>query len=206
VNGSLEQVLEQVRCGNPPAFWTYTIIAKFIIGMAIGLGNLHSLGAIHAGVKPENLLIDNQFHVRICGFSNATLANSEQAMRIHVVTPLYSAPEMFTEEKRKTEKVDVFAFALIVYEILFDATVLPRSSNLAHVAHCACRNARRPAIPDGAVPQVVKRLIKRCWSAEPDDRPWFEEVVSDLRICNFRLYPDVDANAIKSYVSTLRQQ
>ena len=41
-NGSLDDVLKQVRAGNPPKFWTPTNIAIIITGIACGMRYVHT--------------------------------------------------------------------------------------------------------------------------------------------------------------------
>jgi serine/threonine protein kinase len=189
-NGSLEQVLKLVRAGNPPQFWTHTNIAKFVVGVAIGLGSLHSLGIVHTDVTPQNLRIDSKFHVRISGLSHAKVANLSEEAKIHEPDPLYSAPEMENDDEAKTGKVDVFSFAAIVYEIMFGATAATERLR-----------GERPSLPEGVLSNSIRRTTERCWSLHPDERPWFDEVVADLRIGDFKLYPDVDGVEVKSYLA-----
>jgi hypothetical protein len=191
-NGSLDKVLELVRFGKVPSFWTHTNIAKLIVGTAIGLGHLHSLGIVHTDVKPENLLIDSEFQVRINGFSKARVDILQEQVRTHEPTPLYSAPEMFDEKQKKTGKVDVFSFAVIVLEILIGSASLREGSSQA-----IC------ALWEVSANSAIKMAIERCWSRRPDDRPSFDEVVADFRTGEFKVYPDVDSNEVDLYTKSL---
>jgi hypothetical protein len=63
----------------------------------------------------------------------------------------------------------------------------------------------RTSCPEGILSLSIKRVIERCWSLHPDERPLFDEVVAELRIGQFKVYPDVDSVEVESYLDGLRR-
>jgi hypothetical protein len=49
----------------------------------------------------------------------------------------------------------------------------------------------------------AKRLIKRCWSADPDMRPTFDEMVLILNQVKFQLTPKVDVSKVAAFISAI---
>ena len=45
-----------------------------------------------------------------------------------------------------------------------------------------CMQGARPALPDNPAMSDVIKLIKRCWTHEPSERPDFEELTNVLKV------------------------
>ena len=45
-----------------------------------------------------------------------------------------------------------------------------------------CMQGARPALPDNPAMSDVIKLIKRCWTHEPSERPDFEELTHALKV------------------------
>jgi serine/threonine protein kinase len=110
----------------------------------------------------------------------------------------YSAPEIYQSDNYD-EKIDVFSFGSILYEILslrpaFSPDLRPQvvMRNLVE--------GHMEKIPDDWEPQA-RGLVERCWRLEPGDRPKFSEITSSLTECNFQILPEVNAATIKALVA-----
>jgi hypothetical protein len=60
----------------------------------------------------------------------------------------------------------------------------------------------RPNIPS-EVFEVSKRLIERCWSKNPENRPNFEEILQILVNCNFQIVSKVDSVEVIKYLEAI---
>ncbi|KAI8551250.1 hypothetical protein RHMOL_Rhmol06G0170600 [Rhododendron molle] len=103
---------------------------KIIADIAKGLAYLHEEcrhKIYHLDVKPQNILLDENFEAKVSDFGLAKLTDKDQS---HVVatlggTPGYMAPEWLSSII--TEKVDVYSFGVVVLEILCGRKNLDRS-------------------------------------------------------------------------------
>jgi serine/threonine protein kinase len=62
---------------NPPAWWTPTVKAKAVVGIALGLRFAHDLGLLHGAVKVSNMLFDADRPIQIADFSQTRLETGE---------------------------------------------------------------------------------------------------------------------------------
>lgn len=91
-----------------------------LLGIVIGMKYLHSKGFIHRDMKSDNILIDEKLLQKICDFGCAFISDknlSEIQIDEYLGTLKYIAPEILSFEPY-SYKVDVYAFSLIMYELL----------------------------------------------------------------------------------------
>lgn len=92
----------------------------------------------------------------------------------------YSKSQFTGKKINYDEKVDVYSFGIIMWELLTRAE--PYSDLDSHVAVAvgvAFRGLRPPVAADCGHPEYVA-LMRRCWDKDPDVRPNFTEVVIEL--------------------------
>ncbi|KAM7469724.1 hypothetical protein LguiA_007907 [Lonicera macranthoides] len=101
----------------------WEIRRKIIMGLAKGLEYLHVLcnpSIIHFDIKPQNILLDGDFNVKISDFGLAKLIDRDQSQVLTALkgTPGYMAPEFFSGTNISV-KVDIFSFGIVILEIVF---------------------------------------------------------------------------------------
>jgi serine/threonine protein kinase len=72
----------------------------------------------HLDVKPQNILLDENFNAKISDFGLSKLIDRDKSQAITRMrgTPGYLAPEWLTSQI--TEKADVYSFGVVVMEII----------------------------------------------------------------------------------------
>lgn len=99
-------------------------------------------------------------------------------------TLMYMAPEMYRCEQYD-EKVDVFSFAIIMYELLHKYMMIFAVSNKGNEAEIEAYASRvasgyRPPVAD-KFPQAVKSLLADAWHPDPKQRPTMRDVMARLK-------------------------
>ena len=134
-------------------------IARQLCG---GLAAAHDQGVLHRDLKPANILIDDQGTVRITDFGIAIPRESADRHR-PTGTPGYMAPEQLEHGTSLTERTDVYALGLVLYELLAGRHPFPPGSTTL-----------TPPLPSTLVPGVdpqLERVILQAISADPMSRP-----------------------------------
>jgi serine/threonine protein kinase len=199
--GSLAAVLTEARMGSKPALWNATGKGIIICGSVLGRRYIHSQGLIHRDLKPSNVLIrrDGDPLIGDFGVSCPASGNSSES---DTGTVDYAAPEAFEERAIPTTKRDVFfSFGLVLYEILTETAVFRSDAHPLPVLH-RLRNCDFPALP-GQYGAFLQDLIDRCWRADPETRPPYDDILTDIQRNGCEFIPRADGAAIQRYVSAL---
>jgi hypothetical protein len=79
---------------------------------------LHKSGVVHRDLKSYNILLDNDYNIKLCDFGLCKFkADLNRGTMQFSGTPSYMAPELF-QKKSYDEKVDVFAFGTLLWELV----------------------------------------------------------------------------------------
>jgi serine/threonine protein kinase len=196
-HGSLDHILEQVKYGGTPQFWTAIGKAIIICGIALGMRFVHSKSYIHRDLKPSNILINARGEALISDFGTVRSESHDATMTPNTGTVYYAAPELFEEHESCTSKVDVFSFGSIVYEILTGKAVFPPSTFPFGVIR-ALRRGEMPPVPERCG-SFMQNLIRQCHSADPESRPSFQEIVQSFEREKFDIVPGAAPNEVRDY-------
>jgi hypothetical protein len=106
---------------------------------------------------------------------------------------------MLSGEER-TAKVDIFSFALILFEIVVSSPALGRTGASEELETLLINACERVQIP-GFVPTFVSMLIESGVSTSPSQRVSFNDVSETLKTNYFRIADGVDSNEVSAFVS-----
>jgi serine/threonine protein kinase/Flp pilus assembly protein TadD len=169
------------------------IAVEFCDGMRFLTDNNRIL---HLDIKPENVLFDESGHVKITdfglarayidpgkkarasGFLPAWAARAGGEPNVVAGTMPYMAPEQLSGTKAPDTRADVYAFGVMLYEML--AGRRPFDALDARSYGRAIAKADIAPLP-ADVPRRLRELILRCLSDDPRKRfPGFADLLSQL--------------------------
>ncbi|VAI09118.1 unnamed protein product [Triticum turgidum subsp. durum] len=154
---------------------------KMAIDVAKGMNCLHTSvpTIVHRDLKSPNLLVDNNWNVKVCDFGLSRLKHSTfLSSKSTAGTPEWMAPEVLRNEQ-SNEKCDVYSFGVILWEL---ATLrMPWGGmNPMQVVGAVGFQDRRLDIPKEIDP-LVARIIWECWQKDPNLRPSFAQLTTALK-------------------------
>ncbi|KAL2326093.1 hypothetical protein Fmac_025151 [Flemingia macrophylla] len=160
---------------------------RLIIAMdaAFGMEYLHSKNIVHFDLKCDNLLVNLKDPLRpICKVGDFGLSkikrNTLVTGGVRGTLP-WMAPELLNGSSNKvSEKVDVFSFGIVLWEILTGEEPYANMHYGAIIGGIV-NNTLRPTIPSNCDPEW-RTLMEQCWAPNPAARPSFTEIASRLRI------------------------
>ncbi len=136
-----------------------------------GLAAAHAQGVLHRDLKPANVLMDGDGAIRVTDFGIA-IARTEGADRTIIGTPGYMAPEQLTAGAPLSERTDIYAIGLLLYELLVGQRPFADTGRVPGV----------PPRPSALVPDVdprLERIILRALAPAPSDRPASAAAMAD---------------------------
>ncbi|CAB4276977.1 unnamed protein product [Prunus armeniaca] len=160
---------------------------RLIIAMdaAFGMEYLHSKNIVHFDLKCDNLLVNLKDPVRpICKVGDFGLSkikrNTLVSGGVRGTLP-WMAPELLNGSSTKvSEKVDVFSFGIVLWEILTGEEPYANMHYGAIIGGIV-NNTLRPTIPSYCDPEW-RVLMEQCWAPNPAARPSFTEIAGCLRV------------------------
>lgn len=177
---------------------TWPIRMNIAVETASALAYLHASDVIHRDVKTNNILLDDNFRVKVADFGLSRLFPNNVS---HISTAPqgtlgYVDPE-YHECYQLTDKSDVYSFGVVLIELVssLPAVDLNRHKHEINLANFAINKIQRSAFdelidpslgfaPDTLVKKMtiyVAKLAFRCLQLDKDIRPTMDEVLDILR-------------------------
>ena len=211
-NGSLKEILDKEKKSISDSNWSPTKKYISLLGISDAMRYLHQVGVIHRDLKPQNILMDSNYYPRVCDFglsrcfSNSLTNSMQLSMTGKVGTPLYMAPELLLEDDHYGPAVDVYAFAILAYEIVTGKEPFSEKGKTANLKTLLKKitTGGRPEFTEG-VQDNMKELITQCWSQDAKDRPSFETIFQKLSSDFTYLDESVDEDEINEYLDNLEE-
>lgn len=155
--------------------------------MAVTLDFVHLCGLVHRDLKPENIMFRGEVSPK--AIPQTVLIDfglGERKQRpgdVQAATLSHASPERILASQQHTtvikhpDKVDVWAFGVIAYELLTGLYPFGETDNRTELAD---RILYKPPFEMRDVPPNLRRLIEATLTKNPEKRPTMQEVVEHL--------------------------
>lgn len=128
----------------------------YLVEIISALEYLHSLSVVYRDLKPENLLLDSEGHLRITDFGFAKRV-SERTWTL-CGTPEYLAPEVI-QSKGHNKAVDWWALGILTYEMLAGYPPFFDENPFGIYEKILCGKVEWPRHVEPVCKDLVKRLL-----------------------------------------------
>ena len=153
-------------------------------------------------LKPDNIGYSSDGTLKLMDFGLSTCVRARinvfetYAMTGFTGSLRYMAPEVVRSESY-TEKADMYGFGLLLYQLITNK--LPYNGmNKATLIEQVINNNQRPKIKQ-YIPSPFFNLLTFCWHRDPNVRPSFEGIKTELALLSSQLGVNNNNNAINDH-------
>ncbi|KAH3669325.1 hypothetical protein OGAPHI_001446 [Ogataea philodendri] len=179
--------VETPQHGNPPAVDLFDLIeiksdmteleCRYIFFQCCSaMAHLHSHGVVHRDIKDENIIVDNNYVVKLIDYGSAAYARNGP-FGVFVGTIDYAAPEVLNGKPYEGKPQDVWAMGVLLYTLVF------KENPFCNVDEIMDGGFNFPAfhrVSESCVDLICKILVKPV-----NDRPTMDEILKHPWLSGF---------------------
>ena len=163
--GSLYNVLQ-----NSPGELPLSVRYRISLDVCYGLYHLHEKNILHRDLKSLNVLLDDRLRAKITDFglskvkSEVASSSSTQGMK---GTLGWMAPELFEEKPQAGAAADIYAFGMVLWEMMVNPYRIPFQglAPASLISAKLTRGNKQETIPESC-PPMIAQLMRACWQEQ----------------------------------------
>ena len=155
------------------------VARRLFVQVVDGLRHCHSKQILHRDVKPDNILLDQDFNVKLCDFGVSRFIVAGELINEQCGTPAYIAPEIIHNEGYEGFYADIWSLGVSLYAAVTGS--IPFLANNLEELHKAIFSCQY-TFPEYLTPEcqdVIRKMIvldpySRISIAEIRSHEWFK--------------------------------
>ncbi|MDH4284059.1 MAG: serine/threonine protein kinase [Gallionellaceae bacterium] len=170
-----------------------------VVQVAQGLAYAHEHNIIHRDVKPSNIMVVRDGHVKITDFGIARMESASVRTQTGMVlgSPKYMSPEQVTG-KHLDQRSDIFSLGVMLYEMLAGQVPFAGENVNAIMYQILNTSPPPPGTLNPEVPGMLNFIVAKALAKDVDTRyQSAKEFASDLRACRDMMLRSTPAEAAK---------
>ena len=144
-------------------------VRLYVAEIALAIDHLHSIGICYRDLKPENVLIGVDGHLKLTDFGLAKDISTFGSTSTFCGTSDFMAPEI-VEKKSYSYPVDWWSLGVVMYELLFGRNPFHDDNKAKMFTKIAVADPVFPPTADADAVDFVRKLLKK----NPNERGTFE--------------------------------
>jgi len=157
----------------------YRIVARFIIQTCEALSYAHQHGIVHRDVKPANIMLQDDFHVKVMDFGIARLeTTSLTKSNVTLGTPQYISPEQL-EGRQADKRSDIFSLGAVLYEMLTRRKPFEGENISSLMYRVLNHDPPPPSSVNEKTPLIFDGIVSKAMAKSPEDRYQDAEEISE---------------------------
>lgn len=172
-------------------------ILDFVSQVASGIAYAHENGIVHRDVKPSNIMVGADGHVKITDFGIARMESASVRTQTGMVlgSPKYMSPEQVTG-KLIDQRSDIFSLGVVLYEMLTGKAPFMGENVNAIMYQTLNSIPPPPSSINQAVPDMLNFIVAKALAKGLEDRyQSAKDFTSDLLACRNNLERATATNA-----------
>lgn len=151
-------------------------VARAVLDVSSALVHIHRKSVVHRDLRPDNILLGNDFRLKLADFGSSAFIEELQTMSKARLTtdtyrysfPHYQAPEQIAAEFQTT-KIDIWGLGCLIYALLLQENAFTPSDQVAQL-----RGAYRK--PRKGLSSKWKQIFDACFQPDPSRRASAEDI------------------------------
>lgn len=146
-------------------------IINLLLPIVAALQEAHAQGAVHGGVRPDNIIIGLDGKAVLAGWACAPGLHrlAQRTTSVELAIARYAAPETATIHSW-TPSSDIYSFGVVLYEALTGELPFTGEDAVELVTRHATAIPVAPSTINPAVPKVIDNLVLQCLMKSPSER------------------------------------
>ncbi len=159
---------DHIRSHGKFHIWEATHVIRQI-GEA--LSHTHSADLLHRNIKPTNILLDKNQHVKLTGYGIAKAMSAAQhtATGQLIGTLKYMSPEQ-ARQLKLDERTDLYSLGIVFYELVTGKNLWDHIPNVKIYGNLQTEDSVPPLNFPPGVPQEIQEIIKDMLQFDPSKR------------------------------------
>ena len=160
-------------------------VLSIVAQVAQGLAYAHEHEIVHRDVKPSNIMVIRDGHVKITDFGIARMASSSVRTQTGMVlgSPKYMSPEQVMG-KSIDQRSDIFSLGVMLYEMLTGKAPFDGENVNAIMYQTLNAVVAPPNTVNPAIPEMVNFILAKALAKKAEDRYQnAKDFAVDLRTC-----------------------
>ncbi len=160
-------------------------VLDIVLQVALGLAYAHEHGIVHRDVKPSNIMVIRDGHVKITDFGIARMESASVRTQTGMVlgSPKYMSPEQVMG-KLIDQRSDIFSLGVMLYEMLIGKAPFAGENVNAIMYQTLNGIPPPPSTVNSAVPDMLNFIVAKALAKNLDDRYQnAKDLADDLRAC-----------------------
>lgn len=161
-------------------------VIDIVAQVAMGLSYAHEHGIVHRDVKPSNIMVGRDGHVKITDFGIARMASAGVRTQTGMVlgSPKYMSPEQVMG-KVTDQRSDIFSLGVMLYEMLTGQPAFMGENVNAIMYQTLNAIPQPPSSLNPAVPEMLNFIVAKALAKDVEHRYQnARDFANDLRACN----------------------
>lgn len=170
-------------------------VIDIVTQVARGLSYAHEHGIVHRDVKPSNVMVLRDGHVKITDFGIARMASAAVRTQTGMVlgSPKYMSPEQVLG-KEIDSRSDIFSLGVMAYEMLTGRVPFLGENVNAIMYQTLNAIPAQPSSLNPAVPEMLDYILAKALSKDLEARYQnARDLADDLKVCRDGMPRDVSS-------------